>query len=72
MRGERWQFNNHQLAQERWWRNERGGDATTNKHERGAAQGERRWHATRKWRGGTARGCTGSTTKGDAARQQVI
>ena len=46
MRGERWQFNNQQ-AQERWWCNERGGDATTNQHERGAAQGERQWRDKR-------------------------
>ena len=58
--GKEWQFNN-QLVQERWWRNERGGDATREtvaRQERG--------------RGGTARGDTGSTTKGDTARQQVI
>jgi len=46
MRGERWKFNN-QPAQERWRRNERGGDATTNQHERGAARGERRWRDKR-------------------------
>jgi hypothetical protein len=58
--GKEWQFNN-QLVQERWWRNERGGDATREtvaRQERGG--------------GGTARGDMGSTTKGDTARQQVI
>jgi len=42
MREERWQFNK-QPVQERWWRNERGGDATTNQHERGTVRGERWW-----------------------------
>jgi hypothetical protein len=33
---------------------------------------ERDGGLTREGRGGMARGCTGSTTKGDAAQQQVI
>ena len=33
---------------------------------------ERDGGVTREGRGGMARGCTGSTTKGDAAQQQVI
>ena len=33
---------------------------------------ERDSGVTREGRGGMARGCTGSTTKGDAAPQQVI
>ena len=33
---------------------------------------ERDGGMTREGRGGMARGCTGSTTKGDAAQQQVI
>jgi len=33
---------------------------------------ERDSGVTREGRGGMARGCTGSTTKGDAAQQQVI
>jgi hypothetical protein len=40
---------------------------------REAQRKERDSGMTREGRGGgTARGCTGSTTKGDAARQQVI
>jgi len=39
---------------------------------REAQRKERHGGATREGRGGMARGCTGSTTKGDAARQQVF
>jgi hypothetical protein len=39
---------------------------------REAQREERDDGVTREGRGGTARGSTGSTTKGDAARQQVI
>jgi len=38
---------------------------------REAQRKERDGGVTREGRGGTARGCMGSTTKGDAARQQV-
>jgi len=39
---------------------------------REAQREEREGGVTREGRGGIARGCTGSTTKGDAARQQLI
>jgi len=39
---------------------------------REAQRKKREGGATREGRGVTAMGCTGSTTKGDAARQQVI
>ena len=54
---------NKQLMQERWWCNERAREAQCEVRDGGV---------TREGRGGMARFCTGSTTKGNAARQQVI